>query len=71
MVLARWSAPAFVAAYVLFSFSATPNPMMALWRPLLVGIGVAAVLQLVLTLILRNRYRDDEPLYGPGTLDGA
>lgn len=55
MALARWSAAAFVAAYVLVSFSATPNPMMALWRPLLVGIGAAVALQLLLTLVLRDR----------------
>lgn len=55
MGLARWSAAAFVAAYVLVSFSATPNPMMALWRPLLVGIGAAVALQLLLTLVLRDR----------------
>ncbi|MEX0625999.1 MAG: sulfatase-like hydrolase/transferase [Chloroflexota bacterium] len=54
MALARWSAAAFVAAYVLISFSATPNPMMALWRPLLVGVAVAVALQLLLGLVLRD-----------------
>jgi len=54
MALARWSAAAFVAAYVLVSFSATPNPMMALWRPLAVGIGAAIALQLLLKVVLRD-----------------
>jgi len=55
MALARWSAAAaFVAAYVLIAFSATPNPMTALWRPLLVGIGAGLVLQLLLAFVLRD-----------------
>jgi hypothetical protein len=54
MALARWSAAAFVAGYVLISFSATPNPMSALWRPLLVGVATAVTLQLLLWLALRN-----------------
>ncbi|HLE59285.1 MAG TPA: hypothetical protein VJA85_06530, partial [Candidatus Limnocylindria bacterium] len=57
MTLARWSPAGFLAAYVLVSFSATPNPMLALWRPLLVGIGVAVALQLVLSVALRDRDR--------------
>ncbi|HLE59838.1 MAG TPA: hypothetical protein VJA85_09350, partial [Candidatus Limnocylindria bacterium] len=47
----------FLAAYVLVWFSATPNPMLALWRPLLAGIGVAVALQLVLSVALRDRDR--------------
>ena len=54
MALARWSAAAFVAAYILISFSATPNPMSALWRPLLVGVLAALALQLLLWLALRD-----------------
>ena len=54
MALARWSAAAFVAGYVLISFSATPNPISGLWRPLLVGMAAAVVLQLILWLVLRN-----------------
>ena len=57
MALARWSAAAFVAAYVLISFSATPNPISALWRPLLVGVAAALVLQLLLWLALRDADR--------------
>jgi hypothetical protein len=57
MALARWSAAAFMAAYVLISFSATPNPMSALWRPLLVAILAGVALQLVLWLALRDRDR--------------
>lgn len=57
MALARLSAAAFVAAYVLVSFSTTPNPMMGLWRPLLVGVGIGVALQLVLSLALRDRDR--------------
>ena len=41
----------------LYSFTATPNPMMALWRPLLVAVGLGMALQLVLTMILRNANR--------------
>lgn len=52
MRLARLSAAGFVAAYVLVSFSATPNPMMAVWRPLLIGVGAAVVLQFLLSLAL-------------------
>jgi hypothetical protein len=55
MALARWSAAAFASAYVLVSFSVTPNPMMALWRPLLVGVGAAVALQLLVTLVMRDR----------------
>ena len=54
MALARWSAAAFVAAYVLISFSATPTPISGLWRPLLVGMAAAVVLQLILWLVIRN-----------------
>src|SRR4026209_465973 len=57
MALARWSAAAFVAAYILISFSATPNPISALWRPLLVGVVAALVLQLLLWLALRDADR--------------
>lgn len=57
MALARWSAAAFVAAYVLVSFSATPNPMMGLWRPLLVGVVAAVVFQLLVWLALRDQDR--------------
>jgi hypothetical protein len=54
MAFARWSAAAFVAAYVLISFSATPNPIAALWRPLIVGVVAAVLLQLLLWLVLHD-----------------
>jgi len=57
MALARWSAVGFVSGYVLVSFSATPNPMMALWRPLLVGVVAAFALQLLLAFLLRDQDR--------------
>lgn len=47
----------FVAAYVLLSFSATPTPLLGLWRPLIVGVALAVALQLVVLLILRSRHR--------------
>lgn len=57
MTLARFSAAGFLAAYVLVSFSATPNPMLALWRPLLVAVALGIALQLVATAILRDGAR--------------
>lgn len=57
MALARLSAAGFVAAYILVSFSATPNPMMALWRPMLVGVVAAFAFQFLLALLLRDQDR--------------
>ena len=48
---------AFAATYVLLAFTATPNPVGALWRPLLVAVALALAIQLVLRLLLRRTDR--------------
>lgn len=50
----RLAPAAFAATYVLLAFVATPNPLSALWRPVLFAVALAVVVVLVLRLILRR-----------------
>lgn len=50
-----WYPAAFPAAYVLISFSATPNPESALIRPLLLSVGATLFLHGILWLAIRDR----------------
>jgi hypothetical protein len=53
-ILAGLFPVAFAATYVLLSFSATPNPVSALVRPLAVAVVVVVVLQAVIFALVRR-----------------
>lgn len=50
--ITRLAPAAFAATYVLLAFVATPNPLSALWRPLLVAMALSVILLLVARIIL-------------------